>query len=156
MRLEDVSFDHPDAAALRAAHEAYGDEMYASDPASVHRFASEQLAPDSFIASVVAYKEDGRPVGHASLRRLSGAMAGELEIKRMFVEPDARGGGVADALLVAMEDRARQEGAGRVVIHTGDRQLAALRFYERHGYTPIDVFAPYEAVTYSRCFEKTF
>jgi len=44
----------------------------------------------------------------------------------------------------------------RVVIHTGDRQHAALRFYERHRYTPIEVFAPYEAVTYSRCFEKVF
>jgi ribosomal protein S18 acetylase RimI-like enzyme len=42
------------------------------------------------------------------------------------------------------------------VIHTGDRQLAALRFYDRHGYTPIGVFPPYEAVTYSRCFEKVF
>ncbi|MGH3459500.1 hypothetical protein [Aeromicrobium sp.] len=42
------------------------------------------------------------------------------------------------------------------MIHTGDRQLAALRFYQRHGYTPIDVFPTYEAVTYSRCFERVF
>ena len=155
MRLEHVPFDHPDAVALRTAQQAYGDELYASDPASAHRSASEELDPASVIFTVVAYDGD-RPVGHACLRRLSGEMAGDLEIKRMFVEPDVRGGGIADALLAAVEERARAEGVPRVVIHTGDRQLAALRFYGRHGYTPIEVFPPYEAVTYSRCFEKVF
>jgi GNAT superfamily N-acetyltransferase len=148
-----VPFDHPDAVALRAAHEAYGDALYASDPASVHRFTSEVLDPSSVLLTVVAY-DDERPVGHACLRILDGPMAGELEIKRMYVDPDARGSGVADALLAAVEQRAKDEGVPRIVIHTGDRQHAALRFYERHGYTPIDVFAPYEDVTYSRCFEK--
>jgi GNAT superfamily N-acetyltransferase len=119
----------------------------------VHRFTSEVLDPSSGLLTVVAY-DDERPVGHACLRTLDGNMAGELEIKRMYVEPDARGSGVADALLAAVEQRARDEGVPRIVIHTGDRQHAALRFYERHGYTPIDVFAPYEGVTYSRCFEK--
>lgn len=155
MKVTQVPFDHPDAVALRASHEAYGDTLYASDPASKHRFTSEVLDPETVILTVVAYESD-RPVGHACLRRLSGEMAGDLEIKRMYVEPGARGTGVADALLAAVEQRARDEGVSRVVIHTGDRQHAALRFYERHGYTPIDVFPPYEAVTYSRCFEKGF
>ncbi len=153
MRIDAVPFDHPDAEALRAEHEAYGDSLYASDPASEHRFTSEVLDPATVLLTVVAYVE-GRPVGHACLRELGGTMAGDLEIKRMYVRPDARGSGVADALLDAVEQRARDEGVPRVVIHTGDRQIAALRFYERHGYTPIDVFPPYEEVTYSRCFEK--
>ncbi len=156
MRIEHVPFDHPDAVALRAAHQAYGDSLYASDPASEHRFTSEVLDPQTVLVTVVAYDEDGGPVGHACLRTLAGAMAGDLEIKRMYVVPEARGSGVADALLAAVERRAQDEGVPRVVIHTGDRQHAALRFYERHGYTPIDVFPPYEAVTYSRCFEKVF
>ena len=155
MRIEVVPFDHPDAVALRAAHEAYGDELYASDPASEHRFTSEVLDPSTVLITVVAYVDD-MAVGHACLRSLSGPMAGDLEIKRMYVEPDKRGSGVAAALLAAVEQRARDEEVTRVVIHTGDRQLAALRFYERHDYTPIDVFPPYEAVTYSRCFEKVF
>lgn len=156
MRLERVRFDHPDAVALRSAQVAFGDELYASDPASKHRVTSEELDPASVLITVVAYDDDHRAIGHACLRRLSGPMAGELEIKRMFVQPQSRGGGVADALLAEVEQRVRDEGVARVVIHTGDRQLAALRFYERHGYTPIEVFAPYRAVTYSRCFEKVF
>ena len=155
MNVEPVPFDHPDAVALRAAQEAYGDQLYASDPASKHRFTSEVLDPASVLLTVVAYDGE-RPIGHACLRELGGVMAGDLEIKRMYVEPDARGSGVADALLAAVEQRVRDAGVPRVVIHTGDRQIAALRFYERHGYTPIDVFPPYEEVTYSRCFEKVF
>lgn len=147
--LERVPFEHPDAVALREEHVAYGNQLYASDPASVHRSGSEGIDPASIVATVVAYDEDG-PVGHACLRELDG----ELEIKRMYVVPRRRGAGIADELLTAMEQAARDEGARRVIIHTGDQQHAALKFYDRHGYTPIPVYPPYEAVTYSLCFEK--
>jgi len=147
--VERVPFEHPDAVALRDEHVAYGNQLYASDPASLHRSGSEGIDPASVVVTVVAYDEDG-PVGHACLRELDG----ELEIKRMYVVPSRRGSGIADELLGAMEDVARDEGASRVVIHTGDRQHAALKFYDRHGYTPIPVYPPYEDVTYSLCFEK--
>jgi len=147
--LEQVPFEHPDAVALREEHVAYGNQLYASDPASLHRSGSEGIDPSSVVATVVAYDEDG-PVGHACLRELDD----ELEIKRMYVVPARRGSGIADQLLTAMEDTARDRGARRVIIHTGDRQHAALKFYDRHGYTPIPVYPPYEDVTYSLCFEK--
>lgn len=149
--LERVPFEHPDAVALRDEHVVFGNQLYASDPSSAHRSGSEDIDPSSVIATVVAY-DDGGPVGHACLRRLDG----ELEIKRMYVVPSRRGAGIADELLTAMEDTARDEGARRVIIHTGDRQRAALRFYDRHGYTSIPVYPPYEDVTYSLCFEKVW
>jgi GNAT superfamily N-acetyltransferase len=147
--LERVPFEHPDAVVLRNEHVAFGNQLYASDPSSVHRSGSEDIDPSSVIATVVAYGDDG-PVGHACLRRLDG----ELEIKRMYVAPSSRGSGVADQLLAAMEDAARDDGAHRIIIHTGNRQHAALKFYDRHGYTAIPVYPPYEDVTYSLCFEK--
>ena len=149
INLEQVPFDHPDAVALRAEHVAYGNQLYASDPASLHRSGSEGIEPSSVVATVVAYDDEG-PVGHACLRELDG----ELEIQRMYVVPSRRGSGIADELLAAMEQAALDEGARRVIIHTGDRQHAALKFYDRHGYTPIPVYPPYEDVTYSLCFEK--
>jgi GNAT superfamily N-acetyltransferase len=149
-----VPYDHPDAVRLRDEHVAAGNLLYASDPAAVHRSGSEGIDPDSIVLTVVAYADDGRAIGHACLRRLDRVMAGELEMKRLYVVPDERGSGVADELLAAVEQAARREGVPRLVIHTGDRQHAALRFYGRRGYTPIDVYPPYEAVTYSLCFEK--
>lgn len=153
MNIERVPFEHPDAITLRDEHVATGDQLYASDPAFLLRSGSEGIDPASILLTVVAYGEAG-PIGHACLRRLDGPLNGELEIKRMYVRPEARGSGVADELLAEVEQHARIEGAVRVVIHTGDRQRAALKFYERHGYTPIAVFPPYEQVTYSLCFEK--
>ncbi|AXT84057.1 GNAT family N-acetyltransferase [Aeromicrobium sp. A1-2] len=147
--LERVPFEHPDAVALREEHVAAGNQLYASDPAAVHRSGAEGMDPASIVATVVARSESG-PIGHACLRRLGD----ELEIKRMYVVPGNRGSGVADALLAAMEGAARHEGARRVVIHTGDRQHAALKFYDRHGYTSIPVYPPYEVAAYSLCFEK--
>jgi len=38
--LQPVPFDHPDAVSLRSAQEMYGDELYAPDSASAHRFTS--------------------------------------------------------------------------------------------------------------------
>ncbi|MCW2770608.1 MAG: family N-acetyltransferase [Aeromicrobium sp.] len=152
-RLERVAFDHPDAVALREEHVAAGNLLYASDPAAVHRGGSEGIDPATIVVTVVAYRDEV-PIGHACLRRLDGELAGELEMKRLYVRPDERGSGVADELLEAIEGAARDDDAARILIHTGDRQHAALRFYARHGYTPIPVFAPYEAVTYSLCFDK--
>ena len=119
--LERVPFEHPDAVALRDEHVAYGNELYASDPASLHRSGSEGMEPSSVVATVVAYNDEG-PVGHACLRELDG----ELEIKRMYVVPRRRGSGIADELLAAMEDAARDVGARRVIVLTGVRQHAAL------------------------------
>lgn len=144
-----VPFDHPDAAALRDEHVASGNQLYASDQSSLHRSGSESIDPSSVIATVVAYDDNG-PIGHACLRRLDG----ELEIKRMYVVPSSRGSGIADELLAVMEDAVRHDGVHRVIIHTGDRQHAALKFYDRHGYTSIPVYPPYEEVAYSLCFEK--
>ena len=153
-RLARVPFDHPDAVELRDEHVTLGNQLYADDPAAVHRGGSEGMDPDSVVATFVAYDGE-RPVGHACLRRLDGDVAGELEMTRLYVGEDARGSGVADELLAAVERVVRDdEGAPRIVIHTGDRQHAALTFYGRRGYTPIPVFPPYEAVTYSLCFEK--
>ncbi|MET1062137.1 MAG: GNAT family N-acetyltransferase [Aeromicrobium sp.] len=152
-RLERVDFAHPDAVALRDEHVESGNRLYASDPAAVHRGGSEGIDPATIVVTVVAYRDDV-PIGHACLRRLDGELAGELEMKRLYVRPADRGSGVADELLEAIEGAARAEGAARILIHTGDRQHAALRFYARHGYTPIPVFPPYEAVTYSLCFDK--
>jgi GNAT superfamily N-acetyltransferase len=152
-RLERVPFEHPDAVELRDEHVALGNRLYADDPAAVHRGGSEGIDPATIVATFVAYDGE-RPVGHACLRRLDGDLDGELEMKRLYVREDVRGSGVADQLLAAVEQVVRDEGRPRIVIHTGDRQHAALTFYGRRGYVPIPVFAPYEAVTYSLCFEK--
>lgn len=148
IRLERVAFDHPDAVALRDAMVAEVSTIYGAQRDAGGSGASG-IDPATVVVTVVGYVDD-RPVAHALLRRLGD----DVEIKRMFVAPEARGLGAATVLMGALEDDARTAGASRVVLHTGDRQVAAVRAYQRHGYTPIPVYEPYVGMPASLCFEK--
>ena len=98
-----------------------------------------------------ATPQDFRPPGGAFLVLYDGARAmacggvkrldeEACEIKRMYVVPDARGQGVARALLAALEDEARRLGYAIARLDTGPHQPHAQRLYERSGYRPIGNF----------------
>lgn len=149
LRLERVPYDHPDAVALRDAMVAEVTEVYGSQRDHASDAGAKGITPESVVMTLVGYDGD-RPVAHAVLRRLGD----DVEIKRMYVSPEARGRGATNALMAALEGEARTLGAPRIVLHTGDRQVAAIRTYERHGYTPIDIYEPYIGMPASLCFEK--
>ncbi len=65
------------------------------------------------------------------------------EIKRMYVREPARGRGAAEALLARLEREARDARLDVVRLETGDRQRAALRFYERCGFQRCGAFGDY-------------
>jgi GNAT superfamily N-acetyltransferase len=87
-------------------------------------------------ACIVGY-EDGVPICCGAIKRLPD---GACEIKRMFVVEDARGRGVARALLEQLEARARALGYEIARLDTGPKQARAQRMYERAGYEPIENF----------------
>jgi GNAT superfamily N-acetyltransferase len=62
------------------------------------------------------------------------------EIKRMFVVPEARGRGIAQLLLDALEDAARDLGYSVARLDTGPKQPHAQRLYERSGYREVADF----------------
>jgi GNAT superfamily N-acetyltransferase len=99
---------------------------------------------------LVGYRGN-EPVAMGGLRRHSD---GELEIKRMYVVPQARGHGLSRVMLGALEDRARQLGANRIVLETGDRQPEAISLYESSGYERIPGFGYYADAPLSVSFEK--
>jgi ribosomal protein S18 acetylase RimI-like enzyme len=78
-------------------------------------------------------RERGRVVGAIALRPLA-ARPGACEIKRLYVEPDARGRGVAHRLLDVLEDAARAAGYAQAYLDTRADLTSALAFYERRGY----------------------
>ncbi|MGA8112888.1 MAG: GNAT family N-acetyltransferase [Actinocatenispora sp.] len=88
---------------------------------------------------LVAWR-DGTPVGCGGWRSHG---AGIAELKRMYTAPEARGTGVARAMLTAIERDARAAGRARVILECGARQPEALRLYERCGYTRIENYGFY-------------
>ena len=81
-------------------------------------------------AFLVGY-EDGRAICAGGVKRLD---AEACEIKRMYVVPDARGRGVARALLTALEEEARALGYSVAKLDTGAQQPHAERMYRAAGY----------------------
>jgi GNAT superfamily N-acetyltransferase len=87
-------------------------------------------------AFLVGYA-DGRAVCCGGIKRLD---EHSCELKRMYVVPDARGRGVGQALLRALEVHARALGYEVARLDTGPRQPGAQRMYERAGYVAIENF----------------
>ena len=87
----------------------------------------------------------------------TGALAvkdGYGEVKSIFVAEDARGKGVADALLRQIEDQARAEGLPVLKLETGNVLYAAHALYRRHGFRECGVFGNYTAAKSSIFMEK--
>lgn len=83
---------------------------------------------------------DGRIVGSATLFSSSLTAYGhdlgiESPIVRLLaVAPEARGHGVATALLREAAKRAKEDGAQTLHLHTSDMMASAVRLYERLGF----------------------
>lgn len=99
---------------------------------------------------VVGYL-DTRPVAMGGVRRID---ADSVEIKRMYVSPDARGRGFSRVVLGHLESLARDLGATRVLLETGQKQPEAMRLYETSGYERVEGFGHYQcepdAVSYGK------
>lgn len=87
----------------------------------------------------------------------TGALAlkrGYAEVKSMFTSEAARGRGVAAAILRALEDEARGEDITVLRLETAEALDAAIRLYERHGFTRRGIFGDYRPNATSVFMEK--
>ena len=115
-----------------------------------HAFYAQFNKVDKLKQVLVAH-HDGKPVGCGAIRALTGAMA---EVKRMFVQPEYRGQGVAQAVLAELERWAQELGSSSCVLETGRMQPEAIRLYQKCGYAVISNYGQYEGVENSVCFQK--
>ena len=84
-------------------------------------------------------EQDGELVGCGAAKNC-GQWA---ELKRMYLKPKARGGGIALAMLVKLLDWARKEGLPVARLETGNVSVGALKLYRRAGFKEIPAFPPY-------------
>lgn len=141
--------DHPATARLLTAHLA---DMHASSPPdSVYALDLSGLAaPD--IAFFTAWEGDTL-LGCGALRTLG---SGDGEIKSMRTDPDARGRGVAQAILDQIIATARAAAMTRLVLETGTGPMfdAAHRLYARNGLVPCPAFGDYVATDFNRFLSR--
>lgn len=95
--------------------------------------------------------EDGEDVlGTIALARKEGYG----EVKSMFVDPSARGRGVARALLRHVESVAREMGVPVLRLETGNLLEAAIALYTAQGFRPCGAFGDYAVNGTSVFMEK--
>lgn len=110
---------------------------------------SEHLAQG--LGTFVVARADGEAVGCGALRRLDDTTG---ELKRMFVEPELRGRGIAKQVLASLESTARELGISRLMLETGVYQSEAIALYTGAGFSPIPCCGEYAGTRTSVCFEK--
>jgi GNAT superfamily N-acetyltransferase len=132
-RITEEPYDGPGGAVLVPEYVAEIRSKYPDwTPDVPPRLMPEDVEPPSG-RWLVAY-HNGEPVGCAALKRLGPTTA---EIKRVYVAPQARGRGVARALLARLEEIARDVGYTTVRMDTGARQPASVALFRSIGYEHI-------------------
>jgi GNAT superfamily N-acetyltransferase len=126
----------PEAQTLIAALNAELSAAYPEPGATHFRLDADEVAEGRGAFLIVM--DGDRPVG----------------IKRMYVVPEKRGGGLGQAILDALEGEARALGLTRLLLETGIRQTDAIALYERAGFKRIPSFGEYIASPTSVCMAK--
>jgi putative acetyltransferase len=149
--IEHVAVPTDDARMLIGELDAELNSAYA--PEQRHGFDIARMFQPGVL--FVIARLDGAPVGCGGVAWEDGF----AEVKRMYVRRRARGRCVAQAILARLEEEARARGVTRLALETGDAQRAALRFYQRAGFTRCAAFGAYatmppRAIERSVFFEK--
>jgi putative acetyltransferase len=136
-----------DVMALLAAGERYGASLY---PAESNHFVPIDTLRAPNVLFLVARDATGAAIG-------TGAVVVETgwgEIKRMWLEPAARGHGLSKRLLAMLEDHVRSAGLPLLRLETGIHNAEALALYERSGFVRIGPFGTYTDDPLSVFMEK--
>ena len=113
--IREVPWEDPAGDALRESQQAEVRALYSGEDTE----PGPKPTGDDIALFLVAF-DGATPVGCGGLRPID---ASHGEIKRMFVVPERRGAGVAEAILGALESAARERGWSRLVLETGLEHL---------------------------------
>jgi GNAT superfamily N-acetyltransferase len=120
----------------------YGDVQLQYEPLNVI---------ESIATAVVAY-HNTIPVGCGCFKSFD---MKTVEIKRIYVQPEHRGKGIAKSILQELEQWALESGYSTAILETGIKQTAALQLYDHSGYERIDNYGQYLGNANSICKRKS-
>ena len=136
-----ISIDDPRADDVRALLERHLAFARASTrPEDVYALDVDGLADPA--VTFFSYRADGRVVGVAALKRIDEEHA---ELKSMHTAEEARGQGVARALVEHIVGLARERGYRRLSLETGSGPAfePARALYASAGFAPCEAFGDY-------------
>lgn len=126
------------------------DRYLAMTDGDEHAFYAQYNKSDGLKYVVVAY-DGNKAVGCGAIKHYDQQT---MEIKRMYVDPSARGLGIASAILQELEQWALRLSYAKCLLETGVKQIEAIRLYEKSGYAKIPNYGQYQGQASSVCFAK--
>lgn len=81
-------------------------------------------------------------------------VADEAEIITIGVHPDARRGGIADAMLTLVESDVKKRGGKKIFLEVAENNVPARALYEHNGYVQVGVRSKYYDGTDAILMEK--
>jgi len=144
--LKRISSQHQDFIRLVAALDKDLSERDGND----HAFYNQFNSISEIKYALVAYL-DTKPVGCGAIKEFDSI---SMEVKRMYVLPEARGQGLATLILKGLEAWAKELGYENCVLETGKRQPEAISLYTKNCYETISNYGQYVGIENSVCFRK--
>lgn len=133
---------------LLAMSDAYMASLY---PAESNHLVDVTVLEKPNVSFLVA-RNEGNIIGCCAL---VAAGDGTAEIKRMFVDPQARGLSIGKRMMEALVTTAQDLGLSAIRLETGISQPEAIGLYRKSGFFEIPPFPPYKPDPLSMFMEKT-
>ncbi len=144
--------DQPELRAMLTAADAYYATLYPAESNHLLDIASLQDPATAFFVA----RWDGEALGYGAIldRAADNPGDGYAEVKRMYVDPKARGRKLGRHLLQALEDHAADLGHSVIRLEAGTKQPEALGLYRTQGFGERGRFGDYPEDPYSVFMEK--
>jgi ribosomal protein S18 acetylase RimI-like enzyme len=127
VRVVRLTKSNPDAVRLLQEYYEAVHVVQRDDPGGL-----QKIIDDSYSGVWLAYKGE-QAVGCVVLRSLA-SISSAGECKRLYVQPAARGLGIAEKLMDALENFARDKGLHWIYLDSHDGLKAAISLYRKRGY----------------------
>ena len=114
--------NQPDVLDLLAKADKRSEALYPAESRHGLSLSALVIADARFFVA----RRDNQPLGCGGYILLSRE---EAEMKRLFVDTDARGEGVGAAIVLAIEQAAAEEGIHTLLLETGIKSFEAVRLY---------------------------
>ena len=137
----------PEILRLLELSDAYAASLYPAESNHLVDVSTLEKATVSFLVA----RKDGSIVGCCALVE---AGDGTAEIKRMFVDPDARGLKIGKLLMDALIERGVALSLSAIRLETGIHQPEAIGLYRRYGFVEIEPFGAYKPDPLSLFMER--
>ena len=126
------------------------DELLQITDGAEHSFFAQFNKVENIKNVVVCY-ENEKAIGCGAFKVTDNQT---VEIKRMFVDPNFRGKGVASIVLKELEIWAKEEHYSVIILETGRKLENAISLYKKSGYSITKNYEQYIGVESSVCFRK--